>query len=84
MAKTKILNFLNKPLIKGLIKSIPFVGDIADNILDEQPGSPSGQINRADMTSKIIRMAIMLGLLYLVFSGKLSMDQADEYKDFLN
>lgn len=84
MAKGKILAFLNRPLIKGLIKSIPFVGDVADNILDEQPGSPSGQVNRSDLTSKLIRMGILLGILYLVFSGKLSMEEAEGYKEFID
>ncbi len=80
----KLLNILNKPLFKGLIKSIPIIGDLADNILTETVKSPAGSVDKGDMVTKLVRLALLVGLLYLVFSGKLDMDQADTAKDFLD
>ena len=84
MGKGKLLNFLQKPLIKGLIKSIPFVGDLGDNILTETSKSPAGTMDKNDMVTKLIRLGLLVVLLYFVFSGKLDMDSAEEFKDFLD
>ena len=80
----KILNFLNRPFIKGLIKSIPIIGDVADNVLTETSKSPAGQMDKEDLVYKLVRLALLIGLMYLVFSGKLSMDQAEGAKDFID
>ena len=84
MAKNRLLDFLKKPIVKGLIKSIPFIGDIADNVLTETNTSPAGEVDKGDLITKVIRLALLVGLLYLVFSGKLNMEDAEGYKEFIN
>ncbi len=84
MLKNKLLDFLKKPIVKGLIKSIPFIGDIADNVLTETANSPAGRVDKGDLVTKLVRLTLLVGLLYLVFSGKISFDQAENAKDFLN
>lgn len=83
MAK-KLIKFLNRPLVKGLLKSIPFVGDIVENINEETPQAPQGTLDKKKLVIQLIRLAVLVGILYLVFSGKLTMEEAEEYKDFIN
>ena len=71
-------------MVKAVLKSIPIVGDVVDNLDQELPDSPRGKLNPSAMTLSIIRLVILGILLYLVFQGKLNMDDAEEYKEFLN
>ena len=80
----KIIQFLKKPFIKGLIKSIPFIGDIADNMLEETTASPSGSLDKNKLIFQIIRMAALIVMMYLVFKGTLTEDDAEFFKDYLN
>ncbi len=80
----KLLNFLNKPFIKGIVKSIPIVGDLFTNVLTETQHSPAGKLDKGEATISIIRIVILVGILYLVFSGKLDMEEAEGYKKYLN
>ena len=84
MKKGWLMKALNRPLLRGLVKSIPFVGDIADNVLTETSNSPAGEFDPKDMWLRVVRLAILVVLLYLVFSGKIDMDQAEDAKEFLN
>ena len=79
----KIIKFLNKPLIAGIVKSIPFgIGSLASNILGEVGGP--GNVDKKELPAQLIKIGIYVVLLYLVFSGKLNMETATEYKDFID
>ena len=84
MAKGKIIKLLNRPIIKAALKSIPFVGDIVENMDADTPGAPQGTLDTNRLLIQAIRLGILAGILYLVFSGKLSMEEAENYKEFLN
>ena len=81
---TKLLGFLQKPAIRGIIKSIPFVGELGSNILTETANSPSGKVDKQDLVPTLIRMGVVIVLLYLAMSGKISFDDAEQAKDFLD
>ena len=79
----KIIKFLTKPLIAGVIKSIPFgIGSLAANVLGEVGGA--GNVDKKELMPQLVKIGIYVVLLYLVFSGKLDMSQAENYKDFIN
>jgi len=75
------MKLLERPLIKAVLKSIPFVGDIVSN-MDNQ--SPQGEVDGRDSPYLIIRYLIIGVLIYLVLSGKIDIDQANDAKDLLN
>ena len=79
----KIIKFLQKPMIKGLIKSIPFVGEMASNVLTETSNSPAGKVDKEDMIPTLIRMGVVIVLLYLAMSGHISFEDATEAKEFI-
>ena len=82
MQKGKIIKFLNKPMIAGLVKSIPFgIGSLASNVLGEVGGA--GNVDKKELPAQLIKIGIYVVLLYLVFSGKLNMEDAESYKDFI-
>jgi len=80
----KLLQILNKPFIKGIIKSIPVVGSLGANVLEETANTKPGQLDVKEMGYSLVRLGILVALLYLVFSGKLSMEEAEGYKEFIN
>ena len=81
MAKgEKILKFLNRPLVKAVFKSVPFVGDIVDNIEND---APAGQLDIKQAWFSAVRLAIIGVLLYLALSGKISWEEAEQGKEFL-
>ncbi len=84
MANGKLLGFLQKPAIKGLIKSIPFVGEMASNVLTETSNSPAGEVDKDDMIPTLIRMGVVIVLLYLAMSGRISFDDAQQAKEFID
>ena len=57
------------------------VGDIVSN-MDNQ--SPQGEVDGRDSPYLIIRYLIIGVLIYLVLSGKIDIDQANDAKDLLN
>ena len=80
----KLINFFNKSMLKGLIKSIPFVGEVASNVLTETSNSPSGKVDKADLLPTLVRMGVVIVLLYLALSGKISFDDAETAKELLD
>ena len=75
---------LQRPLIRAILRSVPFVGDVVDNLDKETMDSPKGTFDPGDMTTKLIRLAVLVGLMYFVFSGKLSMEEAESAKSFIS
>ena len=80
---------LSKP-VKGLLKSIPIVGGLAGNVLDEVKGdgpgevvSEAGAIHKETMWPQIIGAVATLVILYLALTGKISWDDAKNAKELL-
>ena len=84
MKKGWILRLINKPLIKGVLKSVPVLGDLVDNITESTFDAPEGVLDKNKLIFQIVRIAILCILLYLVFSGKISFEEAEDAKQFLN
>jgi hypothetical protein len=87
---TKVGKILTSKVGGLIIGSIPGIGSIADNILDEAKGdgkkevvSESGSVNWKN-PKQIIGGVITLILLYLALSGKISFEDAEQAKDFIN
>ena len=83
MKKGWLLKLIKKPLVKGLLGSIPFVGDVVDNVLTETENSPAGKLDPKDMIVRLVRLAVLLALIALAIGGKISFDDADRAKEFI-
>jgi len=80
---TKILSFLKRPIVAGVLKSVPFgIGSLLQNVLGEVGGA--GNVDKKELPAQLVKIGIYVVLLYLVFSGKLDMSQAEDFKDFIN
>ena len=75
--------FFSFTTTSAILKSIPIVGDVAGNILDESEGTEAGQVNKKDMPSTLIKIGILAVLLYLAMSGKISWEDAEHGKEFI-
>ena len=83
MGNGKLIKFLNKPIIAGLVKSIPFgIGSLASNVLGEVGGA--GNVDKKELPAQLIKIGIYVVLLYLIFNNKLSFEDAENYKEFIN
>ena len=79
---TKFYSVLKK--LQPVIAKVPFgVGELANNILTKND-SPEGVLSREKLVHSLVKMAIYAVLLYMVFSGKIDFDQANEAKDFIS
>lgn len=82
--ETRFGKILSSPIIKGAVSLLPFgVGSIASNILDEN-ATGSGTIDPKTMPVKIMKLVIYAVLVYLFLSNKISVEDAEKAKDFLN
>lgn len=84
MKKGWLIKLLKKPLIKGVLQSVPFVGDVVENVTEGTFQSPEGNLDKNKLIFQVIRFAALAVLLYLVFSGKISFEEAENAKEFLN
>lgn len=85
--QTKIGKFLTSPLVKGVIKSVPFgVGSLAANVLDEVKGGNdvAGAVNWQTVTPQIIKLAFYIGVAIAFAKGMLTFDEAEQVKDLIN
>jgi len=84
---TKLGKLLTSPLAKGIISKVPIVGGMAGELLNDtsrsQGGTEPGTLSREKLVHYAIKMAIAGILVYLVFSGKISWDDADTAKTFI-
>ena len=76
--------------IKPLIKSVPLVGPIVGPVLDEVKGegkgeilSESGSLKGADWP-QIISGIVTIILMFLALTGKISWDDAETAKSFID
>lgn len=82
---TGIGKVLTSPLVKGLIKAVPFgVGDIAGNVLDEVKGSDeAGKVHWPSVTPQIIKLLIYAALALAVLKGWVTFEEAENAKDLV-
>ncbi len=81
--KNNLLKFINKPLIKGVLKSLPFgVGSLAQNVLSETNGV--GNIDQEELPAQLFKIVVYGVLIYLILSGNLSFDDAESVKDLIS
>ena len=80
--ETKIGKFLTSSIGLGLIKMIPVVGPLANNVLNENNSSP-GEVDHKELASDVVQAAMMiLVLIYLL--GWIDFDQAQEAKELIS
>ena len=79
-----LMKLINKPLIKGALKTVPILGDLVDNLTEGTFDAPEGVLDKNKLIFQIVRITILVVLLYLVFSGKIDFDEAEQAKEFLN
>lgn len=81
--ETKAGKLVNSTFVKTALSLVPFgLGSIASNILDSN-ATASGNVDPKTMPIKLMKVVIYAILIYFVFSGKISQDQADTAKDFI-
>ena len=81
--RTKVGKILTSPIAKGILSKLPFgVGSTLSEVLNDTD-TPEGEMNREKLVHNLIKMGIYAVLLYLVFSGKIDFDQAQDAKDFI-
>ena len=81
--ETKIGKILTSPIVKGILTKLPFgVGSLMGEVVNST-STPEGSINREQLIHNLIKMGIYAVLIYLVFSGKISWDDASSAKEFV-
>ena len=82
--ETKAGRILTNPLVKGALNMIPFgIGSTIGSILDKN-GTDEGQVDPQNLVQNLMKVAVYAVLIYLVFSGRIDMDQAETAKEFIN
>ena len=67
---------LAKPLVKGILKSIPVVGEVVTNV-DAENGEAKGKIDPAELLQALIRLIILIYILM----GALTPGEAEQIID---
>ncbi len=80
---SKFGKILTSPLIKGVLTKLPFgVGSLVSEVVNSTT-TPEGNINKEQLIHNVIKIAIYVALIYMVFSGKISWDDASNAKEFI-
>jgi len=70
-------------ILQKVAPAIPFgIGSVAENILNDN-STPAGEIDNNELPAQLIKIGIYVVLVYLVLSGKLSWDDAEIAKEFI-
>ena len=81
---TKVGKILTSPIAKGIISKLPFgVGSMASEFMSDTTDAKAGNMSREKLVHNLVKLGIYAVLLYLVFSGKIDFDQANDAKDFI-
>lgn len=80
--KTKVGHFLTDSAVgKILVGSVDtFTGGLASNIIEETPTSPSGSADKIKAVGAILTALI---LIYLVVTGQITTEEAEQIKDIV-
>ena len=81
--ESKFFKVLTSPVVKGILTKVPFgIGSMAGDLLNKNE-TGAGSMTKEKLLHNIVKIAVYSILLYLAFSGKISMDQAEQAKDFI-
>ncbi len=81
--ETKVGKILTSSIAKNALEMIPFgIGSTISQILTKND-TPEGSLSREALAKSLVKLGIYAILLYLVFSGKLDMSDAQDYKEFI-
>ena len=78
------MKLLQRPVIRGFLKTLPIIGDILESVDSNTVDSPSGEMNHKEMWVKLARLVILGTLLYFVLTNKVSLEDAEAAKGLLN
>ena len=82
--KSGIGKLLTHPVVKGLIKTIPFgVGSMAGNVLDETQNSQPGAVDWPTVMPQLIKIVIYGVLAYYALSGAITFEDAENAQDLI-
>ena len=84
LKKGWLVRVLDRPLVKGVLKSVPILGDVVENITEGTFDAPEGMLDKNKLMFQVLRIAILCVLLYMVFSGKIDFEEAEQAKQFLD
>ena len=71
-------------IVKAALELAPFnIGSFVKEIATKTD-TPEGQVSREKLVFHIIKFIIYGVLIYLVFSGRIDFDQAEQAKEFLS
>ena len=83
--ETKLSKVLSNPLVKGLIKSIPFgVGSLASNVLDETTTSPTGKWDLKTILPQLLKLAFYGYLAYQFLHGTFTEEDIKQAQKIIN
>ena len=83
-SETKIGMILTSPLVKSLIKAVPFgIGSFAGSVLDDNT-TASGDIDRVEVYPQLFKIGIYAVLIYFALKGSISFEDAEAAKGLLN
>ena len=81
--ETKVGKILTSGVARTALDMIPFgIGSTISQVLNKND-TPEGSISREALVKSLVKLGIYAVLLYLVFSGKLDMSDAQDYKEFI-
>ena len=72
------MKLFKNPLIRGIIKSIPILGEVVTNV-DNENAAESGSVDWAEVVQAIVRLIIVIAIL----KGVLSSDAAESIIDVI-
>ena len=84
LKKGWVIRVLRHPLLKGVLKSVPIIGDVVENLTESSFEAPEGMLDKNKLMFQVLRIAILCVLLYMVFSGKIDFEEAEQAKEFLD
>lgn len=69
---------LAKPLVKGILKSLPIVGEVVSNV-DAENQRPKGELDIPELVQALIRLVIVVAIL----RGVLTAGEGEEIIDLV-
>lgn len=73
-----IKKLLAKPLVKGVLKSLPIVGEVVSNV-DAENERPKGELDITELVQALIRLVILIAIL----KGVMTTEEAESTLDVL-
>ena len=83
--ETKIFKILSGKVAKVILSKVPFgIGStFSDLMTSSKDAGNSGTMSREKLVHNLVKMGVYAILIWLALSGKISWDDADQAKEFL-